>query len=433
MTLNTHNMKNDLQHQLKQIKDHVLDCFKQADTAIFLYHNKDHTISTAQSATMLADHYQLSDRDSAIIMAAVWFHDLGYLYVHENHETESARLAEKFLAKKNVDGADMAAVKSCIMATKIPQSASGLNEQIVCDADLFQLGTEDFFKNDKLLRKERIIFEKREISKQEWRQSTIEFLRQHTYYTDYCRLLLDEKKAQNLAALEEKISEKAIVDSDNTIVIKSEEQPMSVKAVSKAQKQKEKPEKGIETMFRISSGNHQRLSDMADKKAHIMITVNSIILSAIISLVLRRLDDYGFLAIPTFMLLAVSATAMTFSVLSTRPSVPRGVFSLSDLEQKKVNLLFFGNFYKMPLEQFTIGMKMMMEDGDFLYGSLIRDVYAQGVVLGKKYHLLRISYNVFMYGLIGAVIAFMLAYLLKGNVPTPPVATHVAAPVHTTS
>jgi predicted metal-dependent HD superfamily phosphohydrolase len=416
-------MKYDFQHQLlKQIKDHILDCYKEADTAAFLYHNKEHTINTAKSARIMADHYQLNDRDYAIVMAAVWFHDLGYLYVLENHEAESARLAEKFLLKRNMNAVDVAEVQTCILATKIPQHAEGLNQQIVCDADLFQLGTEDFFKNDKLLRKERIIIENREITNKEWRQKMLEFLKQHTYYTDYCRLKLDEKKALNLAELEQKVSEKDLIDGPVVIMGEYKEE---LNEGLKPQKQKDKPDKGIETMFRISSGNHQRLSDMADKKAHIMITVNSIILSAIISLVLRRLDVYGFLAIPTFILLVVSATAMTFSILSTRPSVPYGVFSPEFLEQRKVNLLFFGNFYKMPLEQFTVGMKMMMEDGEFLYGSLIRDVYAQGVVLGKKYHLLRISYNIFMYGQIVAVLVFMLAYLVKGNTP----AVHATIPV----
>jgi hypothetical protein len=36
-------------------------------------------------------------------------------------------------------------------------------------------------------------------------------------------------------------------------------------------------------------------------------------------------------------------------------------------------------------------------------------VYAQGVVLGKKYRLLRIAYNIFMFGLIVSVLAFIIA------------------------
>jgi hypothetical protein len=171
----------------------------------------------------------------------------------------------------------------------------------------------------------------------------------------------------------------------------------------------EEPKKGIETMFRISSANHQRLSDMADNKAHIMITVNSIILSAIISLVLRRLSENQFFIIPTFILLSISLLAITFSISWQRGhQSPKGEFTREDVDTKNVNLLFFGNFYKMSLEEYTYGMEKMMDDKDFLYGSLIKDVYAQGVVLGKKYRLLRIAYNIFMFGLITSVLAFIV-------------------------
>ncbi|CAM3710521.1 Pycsar system effector family protein [Mucilaginibacter galii] len=181
----------------------------------------------------------------------------------------------------------------------------------------------------------------------------------------------------------------------------------------KEKSSKERPEKGIETMFRVSSANHQRLSDMADNKASIMITVNSIILSAVLSLLLRRLEDQPYLAIPTFMLIAISLVAMIFAILSTRPSIPDGSFSMQDIEQQKVNLLFFGNFYKMSLPDFKTAMQKTMEDSELLYGNLIMDGYAQGIVLGKKYRLLRISYNIFMFGLIASVIAFFVVSVLN--------------------
>ena len=52
-------------------------------------------------------------------------------------------------------------------------------------------------------------------------------------------------------------------------------------------------------------------------------------------------------------------------------------------------------------------MQLMMNDSDFLYSSLICDVYAQGVVLGKKYKHLRMAYSIFTFGIIAAVIAFL--------------------------
>jgi hypothetical protein len=104
-----------------------------------------------------------------------------------------------------------------------------------------------------------------------------------------------------------------------------------------------------------------------------------------------------------------------FSILATRPSLPTGTFTQQDMDEKKVNLLFFGNFYKMNLPDYSAGMLQVMNDRDFLYGTLIKDVYAQGVVLGRKYKLLRISYNIFMFGLIASVLAFVAASILSGK------------------
>jgi hypothetical protein len=79
------------------------------------------------------------------------------------------------------------------------------------------------------------------------------------------------------------------------------------------------------------------------------------------------------------------------------------------MNAKKVNLLFFGNFYRMTYDEYSDGMRKVMNDRDFLYGSLTRDVYSQGIVLGRKYGLLRKGYSIFMYGVIISVLAFIIA------------------------
>jgi len=152
---------------------------------------------------------------------------------------------------------------------------------------------------------------------------------------------------------------------------------------------------------------------MADNKAHIMITTTSIIISVLLSVLLRKLEDNPHLVIPTLLLLTICVTTMVFSILSTRPNLPPGTFSQQDVSSKKVNLLFFGNFYRMSYEEYADGIQKVMNDRDFLYGTLTRDVYSQGVVLGRKYRLLRIGYNVFMYGVVASVLAFVIAMFFK--------------------
>jgi hypothetical protein len=398
----------DHKHLLRQIEDYVLAFYKEHDTTKLTFHNLQHTQNVVLAATRIAKHYVLDDKDQFIVLAAVWFHDLGYLINISNHEEEGAALAEAFLSEHKTGHGTIKAVKGCILATKMPQSPQNQLEEIVCDADLFHLGTKDFFNEDSLLFQEKNLLNDAQISKLDWWGKTIGFLEKQTYHTDYCQRQLTVTLEKNIDKLKKKMAkeEKEMMEADGSAesVPGKEGKPKEGKA-----DRSNIPDKGIETMFRISSSNHQRLSDMADKKAHIMITVNSIILSAVISLVLRRLDQYGYLIIPTFILLTISLLAMTFSILSTRPSIPNGTFSQAELDERRVNLLFFGNFYKMPLEAFNEGMEIMMEDKKFLYHSLIKDLYSQGVVLGKKYHLLRIAYSIFMYGLIVAVVAFIIA------------------------
>jgi predicted metal-dependent HD superfamily phosphohydrolase len=404
------------QQLLQQVQDDVLNYYKTHDTSKLIYHNLEHTNGVVAAATQIANHYQLSDSDFFIVLCAAWFHDTGYMEDPKNHEQKGADMATTFLKHNGVDDDTISKVKGCIMATQMPQTATTLLEQIVCDADLYHLGTDEFVKKDKLLHKEINLCYNLDLSKQEWHQKTLKFLEIHQYFTEYCKLLLSDKQAQNVAELREKVAKKEIKEINEPVIeIAEQVNPDEKIKGKKKKKEKDRPDKGIETMFRLSSSNHQRLSDMADRKAHIMITVNSIILSAIISLVLRKISEYGFLIIPSIILLTISVLAITFSILSTRPTIPAGVFTREDVESKKVNLLFFGNFYKMPLEDFSYGMQAMMNDSEFLYGSLIKDVYAQGVVLGRKYRLLRIAYNIFMYGLIVAVMAFIIAAVISNH------------------
>src|SRR5687768_7442625 len=119
-----------------------------------LYHRITHTENVVTAVTEIANHYRLGEKDFFICVIAAWFHDVGYYEDPAHHEEASARKAEEFLVSNKVDEETTRAIKHCILATKIPQTPSGLLEQIVCDADLYHFGTDDFEIHDKLLRKE---------------------------------------------------------------------------------------------------------------------------------------------------------------------------------------------------------------------------------------------------------------------------------------
>lgn len=514
----------------EQAEHYVRTFFEAHDVKKFIYHNLYHTRKVVEAGSKIGHHYHLQDRELFIVTVAAWFHDIGYLQGGSaDHEQHGASMAESFLSGTGVDAQDIDAVKKCILATKIPQNPTNLLESIVCDSDLFHLGTDEFSERNKLMRKEAEAILDKKIGKDDWRRGTIHFLEAHHYHTDYARSLLNEKKQENLEKLKEKeasaagsvgsspaassgspatspgsppISPGSPVTSPGSLTASSidssidhfvdpsidsfidppldpafdlsafdpginpirpapplnmdhykkgwgeekprEEKPREGKSKenknrddrskedkskddkskedkskddkSKDDKSKKKEPKdagrGIDTVFRIASNNNQRLSSQADSKAHIMITVNSIIISVLLSLLLRKIEDHQNLAIPSIILLSVNLVTIIFSILATRPHIPPGTFTKADLDEKRVNLLFFGNFYNMSIEDYAEGMWQMMGDRDFLYGSLVRDVYYQGIALGRKFKWLRVSYNVFMFGLIISVIAFVFAVLV---------------------
>jgi predicted metal-dependent HD superfamily phosphohydrolase len=408
--------------QLKRVAEHVALFYLEHIDDRLLYHNQLHITNMVDIVKKMAFHYQLSERDYFIVCAAAWFHDTGYLITGaQMHEVKSAELAESFLQNLKINQEDILEIKGCILATQLPQNPVTLLEKIICDADMFNLGTESFKENNKAIKKEAEALTGRKINGTDWRSNTIGMMEKHRYHTEYCQSLLDRKKAENLVDLKKKEQEKLLEkQAEEMTAAKNNEGDIDLisagedKIAGNAFKHdnKKDPARNVDTMFKISSNNHQRLSRLADNKAHIMITVNAIIISVVIGTVFGKLEESTQFIIPTIILLVINVITIIFSVLATRPKVAKGTFTPDQVKRKSVNLLFFGSFYKMDFKEYEQGMLHVMNDSEFLYRSLMKDIYWQGHVLGRKFRLLRVAYDVFMYGIAIAVVAYTITAVL---------------------
>ncbi|MGH2624730.1 MAG: HD domain-containing protein, partial [Sphingobacterium sp.] len=163
------------------VATYVRDFFKQKEPGIFVYHNIRHTEEVVAAANKIGNHYQLGESDFFIITTAAWFHDTGYYIDPLNHERSGADLAAKFLEQQQVPEPLIVQVRQCILATHMPQDPKNELEAMVCDADLFHLGTDDFKERNKSMREEFSKLKGIPISKQQWRLSTLAFLEGHHY------------------------------------------------------------------------------------------------------------------------------------------------------------------------------------------------------------------------------------------------------------
>lgn len=236
-------------------------------------------------------------------------------------------------------------------------------------------------------------------------------------------MLLDDGKRENIEWARKKYLKATSANTSNTIFNEAAASETETKQKSNL------VSRGIQTMLRLSSQNHLHLSDMADGKANILISVNSIIISVILSVLLRKLEVDAYLTIPTIIFLVFSVSTIVLAILATRPKISEGRFSKNDIVGKRTNLLFFGNFYKSSLDEYKWAMSTMMQDKDYLYGSLIQDIHQLGKVLGRKYKLIRAAYNVFMIGIIVSVIAFGIAVAFHSPQDTTVIYTPSTSPL----
>lgn len=373
--------------------------------ATFVYHNIAHTQRVVGKVQELIENESItiSDNEKQQLIIAAWFHDTGFTKTIQGHEKESVQIAEDFLTSENVSETDIKAISKIIMATQMGYEPKSILEGLIKDADCAHVSSKKYEDYTSLLRKEWELTLDKKASKTEWIEENIKFLTNHTFYSPLAASKWEKRKGKNLATL---------IQSQNKVKTNTEKLKQK-KAELKFKKEKlDLPDRGIETMFRVALRNHITLSDIADTKANILLSVNAIIISVALSNLLPKLDNPSntYLIYPTLIFMGFTVASIVLSVLATRPNVTKGQFTKDDVANKKVNLLFFGNFHQMSLKDFEWAMGEMMQDKDYLYGSLTKDLYFLGLVLNRKYNLLRTTYTVFMIGIVISVIAFGVAF-----------------------
>ncbi|MBC6697228.1 Pycsar system effector family protein [Hymenobacter puniceus] len=397
---------------LKQAKAYITQLFEEKLPKQLVYHSLDHTVAVVKEARKLGEDTGLSAPDQETLLLAAWFHDAGYTEVYDGHEYRSMELAKDWLTQQQYAPERIALVQDLIRTTHRNEPAETELQQLLADADMSGMGREDFFANAELLRAEWETTLGKTYSSTEWAESQLDYLHAAKFHTDVAKSRYGEQFKANL----------------------KEQRDLLKKTEKKKKKRDEEengtfaePKRGIETMFRTMYSNHMKLSDMADKKANMMISLNAVLLSVIITYLGAKagtksgvlsptIMNNPVLTIPIGLLLATALGSVVSAILCAQPDVTSFKWlkkSPQIATNRRVNLLFFGNFSKLSLDDFQSGMTELMGKKDALYTNMVTDIYYLGDVLTRKYRLLRISYTIFMVGLILTALSFGIALLYK--------------------
>ena len=382
-------------HITKLAEAHVKDLLNSKLDENYRFHDLGHTLAVRDAALKIAGASNLTEEDREVVELAALFHDVGYTKTYMGHESSSLELAADFLTLQNYPEEKRKEVLDCIAITNLEREPTTFKEKVIRDADLSNLGSTEFFQLLQELRYEWIVFKQEEYTDEEWHKLNHQFVKKHNFLT---------AAAQEIFGAQKKLNQKQLKDMVKKDKKAKAEPEAKVLSISNS--------KSAQMMFKTASRNHIDLSNLADNKANIMLSVNAAIVTVAIPLGSTYVSDNQFLFYPLLTLLVTCLASMIYATLATRPIKMNGYTDLDRIKEGRSNLFFFGNFYKMDISEYQTGLQHVLASEDNLENSITRDLYFLGRSLGAKYNQLRICYNVFMLGIILSVFVFAFSYYL---------------------
>jgi len=185
----------------KEVEQHIVTILKRDLPNNLYYHGLHHTMDVLRSAELIGKQEKLTDDEMLLLKIAVLYHDSGFTRVYRNHEEVGCEMARVDLPGFGFTDEEIETICGMIMATKIPQVPKTKLEYIIADADLEYLGTDDFDRIGRTLFDEIRIYLNVE-SERQWNIIQMNFLKGHSYHTNFCKKHREASKQKHLKEIE---------------------------------------------------------------------------------------------------------------------------------------------------------------------------------------------------------------------------------------
>jgi len=215
----------------------------------------------------------------------------------------------------------------------------------------------------------------------EWSEIVLDYMSNTKFYTMYAKRKYLDKKIKNKSKL---VKYTQRVKRDSSLV--NNKQAM--------------------TMIKTSSRNQVDLVNIADNKAGIMITINSILLTILIPLFASYIFDMSSYILPMSLLAVTCGVTIILATLATRPPETTTIES-DDMKSGKRSIFYFKNFSKLKKAEFLSEVEGVLARDSAFEKTVFTDLYDVGVELNHKYTRLRWCYTVFGIGMLLTMISFL--------------------------
>jgi HD superfamily phosphodiesterase len=171
----------------------------------YIYHNIHHTLDVVTKTLEIAFNSDLDEPDLIDIELAAWFHDLGFIIKSKGHETVSAELARSYLIEKGHPRDRIRNICSAILSTDLSVIPQNLFEEVLADADLSHIGSENYIIKQELLRIEIEYAQGRVFNDLQWTENNLNFIKNNPFRTSYAKEVFKQQRQQNIDYLESKV------------------------------------------------------------------------------------------------------------------------------------------------------------------------------------------------------------------------------------
>jgi len=172
---------------------------------------------------------------------------------------------------------------------------------------------------------------------------------------------------------------------------------------------KEEKKKKIKTdvILKETAGNYVRLIGDADRKARIMLVVNSLFLTLSVTLISKIIGDIPYSWLFASILMFSNVISLFFSIRSIKPE-----FNHAKNDETENNILHYKKCNELTLEEYRSEINSTLIDDTQKMDAFIKELYFYGKLLNMKYKLLKIAYYFFLWGVVLAVLSYIVILIL---------------------
>ncbi len=185
----------------EEVKVFILNKLEKELSPLLEYHHVEHTLNVYEAVKLICEGEKVNEKQVNLLLVAALFHDSGFLTQREGHEEISCKIARQDLPKFEFNTSDIEFICSAIMATELKHMPKNIYEQIIKDADLDYLGTENYDKISEQLFCELKNYQLIADDRKEWVRLQINFLKSHEYFTATSKKLRNTTKQKTLNLL----------------------------------------------------------------------------------------------------------------------------------------------------------------------------------------------------------------------------------------